>query len=131
MEVSYRVIGRNLKRARVARGLTQGQAAERIGCTPLHYGRLERGERPASLSTLAAAAEAFGVPVERLLLGAFLGGNAPADGGADGRAAAERIAACARGCSERAQALMLSLCLCVERSDKAGEREEAPRLRRR
>lgn len=71
-EVSFRIIGRNIQRQRKAHGLTQSQAAERLGISMLHYGRLERGERPASLDQLAQIAQLYGVPLHVLLDGSVL-----------------------------------------------------------
>ena len=71
-EVSYRIIGRNIQRQRKAHGHTQAQAAERLGISTLHYGRLERGERPASLDQLAQIAQLYGVSLHVLLDGAIL-----------------------------------------------------------
>ena len=56
MYVSYKVIGRHIRDARKAKGLTQEQFAERLGLSTLHYGRLERGNRRVSLEQLARAA---------------------------------------------------------------------------
>ena len=56
MLVSYKTIGQNIRAARKAAGLTQEQVAERLRMSQLHFGRLERGERPASLEQLAQVA---------------------------------------------------------------------------
>ena len=50
MLVSYKTIGRNIRRVRVAAHLTQEQMAEKLKMSQLHFGRLERGE-PAYAST--------------------------------------------------------------------------------
>ena len=47
MIVSYKTIGQNIRAARKAAGLTQEQIAEQLRMSQLHFGRLERGERPA------------------------------------------------------------------------------------
>ena len=49
MRVSYKTIGRNIRSARLDANLTQEQTAEKLKISQLHFGRLERGERPASL----------------------------------------------------------------------------------
>ena len=73
--VSFKVIGQNLRSARKACRLSQEQAAEKLGMSLLHYGRLERGERKASLPQLAAAAEVLHVPFPALLEGCISGVN--------------------------------------------------------
>lgn len=40
-----RLVGRNLKRWRVERGLTQAELAERAGITTQYLGEMERGKR--------------------------------------------------------------------------------------
>ena len=72
MLVSYKVIGRNIRQARAKAGLTQEQTAERLKISQLHFGRLERGERPASLEQLARIAQVLGVPTASLLIGCTL-----------------------------------------------------------
>ena len=56
MLVSYKTIGLNIRSARREAGLTQEQIAERLRMSQLHFGRLERGERPASLEQIAQVA---------------------------------------------------------------------------
>ena len=67
MYVSFNIIGRNIKQARKAAHLTQEQAAERVGLSALHYGRIERGQRQVSLKQLARIGTALGTPFEALL----------------------------------------------------------------
>ncbi|MGN0991186.1 MAG: helix-turn-helix domain-containing protein [Candidatus Ventricola sp.] len=67
MEISFLVIGLNMRKARKAAHLTQEQAAERIGLSTLHYGRIERGQRQVSLKQLARIGTALGTPFEALL----------------------------------------------------------------
>lgn len=44
------IIGKHIRSKRLMMGLTQEEAAERIGCSSKHLGRLERGEKtPKSL----------------------------------------------------------------------------------
>ena len=86
--VSFKVIGQNLRSARKACRLSQEQAAEKLGMSLLHYGRLERGERKASLSQLAAAAEVLRVPFPALLEGCISGLES------DSLRSASRLSAC-------------------------------------
>ena len=61
MLISYQTIGRNIRSARQRAGLTQEALAERLEISHLHFGRLERGERPISLEMLAHIAGTLGV----------------------------------------------------------------------
>lgn len=72
MYVSFNIIGRNIKQARKAAHLTQEQAAERVGLSALHYGRIERGQRQVSLKQLARIRTALGTPFEALLADCIL-----------------------------------------------------------
>lgn len=69
MNISYINIGKNIKAARKAMHLTQEQAAERIGITPLHFGRLERVVRRTSLDLLARIADCLNTTLPALLNG--------------------------------------------------------------
>ncbi|MFR2150643.1 MAG: helix-turn-helix domain-containing protein [Christensenellales bacterium] len=73
MHVSFKAIGRNIRAARTELGITQEDAAERLKISQLHFGRLERGERPASLEMLAKIAGVFGVSLTSLLNGCLIG----------------------------------------------------------
>lgn len=53
---------------RVAAGLTQEEAAERIGLDPRHLQKLERGEANATLGTLLRVADGLGVSPTILVL---------------------------------------------------------------
>lgn len=58
-----------LKKLRKTRGLTQEQAAVKIGISPSMYKKVESGERLGSYETLKKIADYFGVTVD------FLCGN--------------------------------------------------------
>lgn len=72
MEIKMGVIGKNIRKARKAAGLTQAQTAERIGISPLHYSRLERGERSVSLKQLALISDALNTEISVLLKNSML-----------------------------------------------------------
>ena len=61
MLVSFKAIGRNIRAARTALDITQEEAADRLKISQLHFGRLERGERPISLEMLAQIASVLDV----------------------------------------------------------------------
>jgi len=66
-------LGANIKLARLRRGLTQEDAAERIGISTEVYGRLERGGIFPRVVRLTDICEQFGVSADQLL------GLAPAE----------------------------------------------------
>ncbi len=56
-----RAVGARLKQARVAKGLTQGQAAAGAGISYQQWQKYEKGQSRIPVERLRAAAEAFGV----------------------------------------------------------------------
>jgi transcriptional regulator with XRE-family HTH domain len=57
----------NLRRLRIARGLTQSELGAKAGITRAHLNRLERGAFNASLDTVSRLAAALGVAPLKLL----------------------------------------------------------------
>ena len=119
MLISYKAIGRNIRTARQHIGFTQEQAAERMKISLLHFGRLERGERPISLELLANIAKTLDTSLAALLNGCMLGESFETAPSADSASPARTIEALAAGCSPQAQQLMVALCREVARSDKS------------
>lgn len=62
-----RVVGRNLRRIRVDRGVTQEQLGESIDRHRTYVGGIERGERNLALQTVESLADALGVDAAALL----------------------------------------------------------------
>jgi ribosome-binding protein aMBF1 (putative translation factor) len=62
-----RVVGRNLRRIRTGRGVTQEELAEQIEKHRTWVGGIERGERNLSLRTIERLADALGVDAFALL----------------------------------------------------------------
>ena len=62
-----RTIGKQIAKARRALGITQEEAAERIGITVEYYARLERGQSLPSLMTFAQISVALEVSAESLM----------------------------------------------------------------
>jgi transcriptional regulator with XRE-family HTH domain len=62
-----RTIGKQIAKARGALGITQEEAAERIGITVEYYARLERGQSLPSLLTFAQMSVALEVSAESLM----------------------------------------------------------------
>jgi transcriptional regulator with XRE-family HTH domain len=59
--------GRNLRRYRLAAGLSQEAVAERMGVDRAHVSSMERGQQNVTLLTLWHAAEAVGASAAELL----------------------------------------------------------------
>ena len=116
--VSYKTIGSNIRSARKEANLTQEQIAEKLKMSQLHFGRLERGERPASLEQIAQIAQVLRVPLASLLNGCVLDetfSNQPDDSAVSLGKSVTRIAS---GCSPSARRLMLTLCQAVAANEK-------------
>lgn len=124
MLVSYRTIGLNIREARKEAGLTQEQIAEKLKMSQLHFGRLERGERPASLEQLAQIALTLDVSLASLLNGCVVEESfvTPPDDSA--QALGKSIAKLSSGCTSKARRLMFTLCQAVAASDKLPENED-------
>lgn len=63
----YSALGRKLTEARNALGLTQAEAAKRIGIPQSTYSGYETGTRKVTLTTLKQIATAYGVDVDTLI----------------------------------------------------------------
>lgn len=123
MLVSYKTIGQNIRSARKESGLTQEQIAEKLRMSQLHFGRLERGERPASLEQLAQIAQALCVPLAALLHGCVIEEDFTARPDDSAQSLGKAVARLSTGCSAKARRLMLSLCQSVAASDKLPEED--------
>jgi transcriptional regulator with XRE-family HTH domain len=63
------IVGRNIRRYRKERGLTQEAAADRCKVHPVEFARAERGVRDMRVSTIAKIAKGLDVPAGELLAG--------------------------------------------------------------
>lgn len=118
MYVSYKAIGRNIRAARTAANLTQEQTAERLRISLLHFGRLERGDRPASLEQIAQIAHVLGVAPSSLLMGAIEGDSFAPTVPEDAQALGEAVAKLAAGCSAQGYRTILAACRAIAEEDK-------------
>jgi transcriptional regulator with XRE-family HTH domain len=59
-----RMVGRNVKRLRIAAGLSQAELAERMGVDRAYVSGLELGQRNPTIVTLWHIAEALGVKLQ-------------------------------------------------------------------
>ena len=124
MLISHKAIGQNIKNARCEALLTQEQAASKVKMSQLHFGRLERGDRPASLEQLAQISLALNVSFSDLLAGSLPGDEFEPAPTRKAKEVAEVIAQLASGCSPEAQQMMISLCQVVALSEKKDPPEE-------
>jgi transcriptional regulator with XRE-family HTH domain len=60
-------LGKNLKRIRVAKGITQGDIVRKLKVGRGFISNIENGKANPTLSTIAKLAEAIKVPIDKLL----------------------------------------------------------------
>lgn len=72
------MIGWNLRRLRVAQGLSQERLALAAGIDRAYVGRVERGSENVTISTLEAMARALTVPLADLFVEPEAGAERPA-----------------------------------------------------
>lgn len=65
----YKGMGARMRARRIELGLTQEGLAERIGVSASFVGHIERGEKKASLETIAHLGEALGMSLDYLIIG--------------------------------------------------------------
>lgn len=69
MEEALARFGQNVRAARLARGWTQEELAERSGLAPVQISRIERGKREIRLSSLLRLMDALNASADTLLIG--------------------------------------------------------------
>lgn len=119
MRISYVAIGRNIRAARLHAHLTQEELAEKLQISPMHFSRLERGERPISLEMLQDIATVLNQNPNALLCGCLLCTKRPLQACDNESALGDTVAALAAGCSARARHLMLTVCRDIAAAEKA------------
>lgn len=72
------ILGWNLRRLRVAKGLSQERLALAAGIDRAYVGRVERGEENVTINVVAAVAEALEVKVADLFVEPLAGAELPA-----------------------------------------------------
>jgi transcriptional regulator with XRE-family HTH domain len=65
-----RIVGGNVRRLRLARGLNQAELAAKMGIDRSYISGLEKGERNPTIITLWHAAKALGTKLQELTRGA-------------------------------------------------------------
>jgi transcriptional regulator with XRE-family HTH domain len=61
------VVGINIKRWRLERGLSQEDVAHRVGIDLSYFGQIERGKRNPTIAVLGRIADALDTPLVRFL----------------------------------------------------------------
>lgn len=69
MTVDYLDIGKRIRSARIAKGITQEQLAERIGAGTTHVSHIETGNTIPSLKTFIAILNALEISSDEVLCG--------------------------------------------------------------
>lgn len=82
------MVGRNVRRIRTGRGVSQEELADELGVHRTYMGGVERGERNLTLRSVERLATGLGVAPVALLTAAGGTGAADASGGGAGRAGA-------------------------------------------
>lgn len=67
-EIDYIKIGQRIKKARLAKGLTQAELGELVGCSNNHMSHMEVGQTKASLSILLKLSYALDTDLNYFLL---------------------------------------------------------------
>lgn len=65
--LDYGAIGRRIKTARKARGMTQFELAELVNISGSFYGHIERGTRIPSLETLVSIGHALNISLDNMI----------------------------------------------------------------
>lgn len=110
MPSGNKILSCNIRNARIEAEITQREAAEQLGITQLHYGRLERGERRASIEQVDKIAQMLGVSPYDLLNGCFERLPKPAFDSPEVYGLLERLAPLFRACTPEERELCFDIC---------------------
>lgn len=69
--LSYRVIGRHIRAARMRLEMKQAEVAEKTNISLAYYGKMERGEIRPNLDRLASICKVLRLPLEEIFVGAY------------------------------------------------------------
>jgi transcriptional regulator with XRE-family HTH domain len=61
------IVGDNIRKWRLERGLSQEEVAHRVGIVSSYYGQIERGRRNPTIGVLGRVADALEVPLAKLV----------------------------------------------------------------
>ena len=68
MNMDYEGLGKRIRTIRRQRGLTQKDAAIKVGISTAFFGLIERGQRKASIETLVSISNVLNASMDELLL---------------------------------------------------------------
>lgn len=63
-----KLVGLNIKLARIKAGLSQEELAEKADLSRLTIGTIERGEKAPSVETIGSIADALGIEIHKLFI---------------------------------------------------------------
>ena len=86
-----RIIGQRIRNYRSRRGWSQEKLAEMAGCHPTYIGQVERGEKNATMESIAKISSALGVSLSELF--ELIGGELPPEQN-EARRCYELVASC-------------------------------------
>lgn len=69
MNINYKELGKQIKRCRTEKHITQAELAEMVDKSSVYISNIETASRKPALSVLVAIANALGVSIDRLLYG--------------------------------------------------------------
>lgn len=118
MEVSYKTIGQNIRRARLKIGLTQEKASQQLGVSTMHWGRIERGERPIRLDRLCVIANVLHIKLSTLLSGCVLDDDFNESAEIEDIVFGQMMIQIAKKCSPKTRNLMLKICRNIAEAEK-------------
>ena len=110
-----KIIGRNIRNARKAKGLTQEAVADLLGVSAPYVGKLERGERSINLDKLAMLVPILDAPVEQMVLGCV---DLPSAKKPDEDDFLTSVAEIVKGCSLETRKIMLDVLEVLAKHDK-------------
>jgi transcriptional regulator with XRE-family HTH domain len=67
MNESAKKLGRNMKRIRLEKGMTQGDICRKLGLDRAYISNLENGKKNPTLATIEKLAAALGIDMDMLL----------------------------------------------------------------
>lgn len=62
-----KIVGANIRRLRLERGLSQEEVAHRVGVVSSYFGQIERGLRNPTIAVVGRVADVLQVPLTRLV----------------------------------------------------------------
>ena len=108
--ISYKVIGRHIRSARMRMELSQEDVAQRAGISATYYGKIERGDIRPNLNRLADLCLVLQVPIEDLLRGCMVD-TAPQNNHDPSSTTSDRfIADMGSSIRERTKLVLLEVC---------------------